>query len=147
MSEAIGRVFGQYAPQSEYGSETMINNYLISKGLPPLANYQANQSIQPSDNINAIPTMLAEGLRQAYPKEIAKYELDRQVENLQDRLSDNPALQQQYADMLAQALAAKLNGEDKVTSQPQTTPILQQNSTESKAKQQWSDGFAKRVEA
>ena len=91
--------------------------------------------------------MLAEGLRQAYPKEIAKYELDRQVENLQDRLSDNPALQQQYADMLAQALAAKLNGEDKVTSQPQTKSIPQQNITGSKAKQQWSDGFAKRVEA
>ena len=69
MSKAIGKALGRYASQNEYGNETMINNYLISQGLPPLANYQANQNMQTNNNFTPVTNMLAQGLQQAHPQE------------------------------------------------------------------------------
>ena len=123
MSKAIGKALGRYASQNEYGNETMINNYLISQGLPPLANYQANQNMQTNNNFTPVTNMLAQGLQQAHPQEIAEHELDMQIKNLQAQLPNNPALQQQYANMLTQALSAQLNGQAGITNLSQ--PVMQ----------------------
>lgn len=121
MSKAIGKALGaRYAAQAEYGNETMINNYLTSKGLPSLANYQTTPNMQSTpiisnNNFTPTPEMLVQGLRQAHPKEISEYELDMQIKNLQSQLPNNPVLQQQYSAALTNALGSQINTQADIT--------------------------------
>ncbi len=96
MSKAIGRALGAgLATPPVNGTENNILNYLQRYNIP-----------QP-DN-----TMLLAGLRTQNPITLAIMDQQKQLNNLQRETSLNPALQQQYNNLLLQSLQNQIQKQD-----------------------------------
>ena len=109
MSKAIGRALGAgLATPPVNGTENNILNYLQRYNIP-----------QP-DN-----TMLLAGLRTQNPITLAIMDQQKQLNNLQWETSINPALQQQYNNLLLQNLQNQIQSQQVNSLQPNTAPQSQ----------------------
>ena len=109
MSKSIGKLLGAGSCPINI-NEQVIQNYLAKFNQPtannlstPIANN--NQPPQPL----AYNQMLANGMRAQNESAFVQYDLDKQIAQLHQSLPNNPILQQQYTQMLANLLSQQIN--------------------------------------